>query len=43
MNNEKFFRYLCTHVGEMICNKEIADCVARILRQLFDAKYPIHS
>ena len=29
------------HVGEMICNKLIADRVARILRQLFDAKYPI--
>ena len=29
------------HIGEMVCNKEIADCVARILRQLFDAKYPI--
>ena len=29
------------HVGEMVCNKQIADCVARILRQLFDAKYPI--
>ena len=29
------------HIGEMICNKEIADRVARILRQLFDAKYPI--
>jgi len=29
------------HVGEMICNKQIADCVVRILRQLYDAKYPI--
>ena len=29
------------HIGEMVCNKEISDCVARILRQLFDAKYPI--
>ncbi|MBQ4392127.1 MAG: M15 family metallopeptidase [Prevotella sp.] len=29
------------HVGEMICNAQIADRVARILRQLFDAKYPI--
>ncbi|MBR3472993.1 MAG: M15 family metallopeptidase [Bacteroidaceae bacterium] len=29
------------HVGEMIVNKIIADRVARILRQLFDAKYPI--
>ena len=29
------------HIGEMVCNKQIADCVARILRQLFDAKYPI--
>jgi len=29
------------HVGEMICNKKIADRVARILRQLFEAKYPI--
>ena len=29
------------HVGEMIVNKQIADRVAGILRQLFDAKYPI--
>ena len=29
------------HVGEMIVNKEIADRVVSILRQLFDAKYPI--
>ena len=29
------------HVGEMICNKQIADCVVSILRQLYDAKYPI--
>ena len=29
------------HVGEMIVNKQIADRVATILRQLFDAKYPI--
>ena len=29
------------HVGEMICNKAIADRVAQIMRQLFDAKYPI--
>ena len=29
------------HVGEMICNVQIADRVARILRQLYDAKYPI--
>lgn len=29
------------HIGEMVCNKQIADCVARILRKLFDAKYPI--
>ena len=29
------------HIGEMICNKTIADCVAGILRKLFDAKYPI--
>ncbi len=29
------------HVGEMICNAQIADRVARILRQLYDAKYPI--
>jgi len=29
------------HVGEMIVNVKIADCVAGILRQLFDAKYPI--
>ena len=29
------------HVGEMICNAQIADRVVHILRQLFDAKYPI--
>ncbi len=29
------------HVGEMICHKQIADRVVRILRQLFDATYPI--
>ena len=29
------------HVGEMIVNAKIADRVAGILRQLFDAKYPI--
>ena len=29
------------HVGEMVCHKKIADRVARILRQLFEAKYPI--
>lgn len=29
------------HVGEMICNAKIADRVVSILRQLFDAKYPI--
>lgn len=29
------------HVGEMVCNKLIADRVMCILRQLFDARYPI--
>lgn len=29
------------HVGEMICNVRIADTVVSILRQLFDARYPI--
>ena len=29
------------HVGEMIVNAQIADRVAHIFRQLFDAKYPI--
>ena len=29
------------HVGEMVCNKQIAERVVNILRQLFDAKYPI--
>ena len=29
------------HVGEMVCNKLIADRLVRILRQLFDAHYPI--
>ena len=29
------------HVGEMIVSREIADRVVSILRQLFEAKYPI--
>ena len=29
------------HIGEMICNKLIADRVVNILRQLYDAHYPI--
>ena len=29
------------HVGEMVCNAQIADRVVSIFRQLFDAKYPI--
>ena len=29
------------HICEMIVNKQIADVVARIFRQLYDAKYPI--
>ena len=29
------------HVGEMVCNALIADRVVSILRQLFDARYPI--
>ena len=29
------------HVGEMVCNKLIADRLVHILRRLFDAKYPI--
>ena len=29
------------HVGEMVCNKQIAERVVNILHQLFDAKYPI--
>ena len=29
------------HVGEMVCNKLIADRLVTILRKLFDAKYPI--
>ena len=29
------------HIGEMIVNRQIADVVARIFRQLYDAKYPI--
>lgn len=29
------------HIGEMIVNKQIANVVARIFRQLYDAKYPI--
>ena len=30
-----------SHIGEMVVNKEIADVVVRIFRQLYDAKYPI--
>lgn len=29
------------HIGEMICNKLIADRVVKILRQLYDESYPI--
>ncbi len=29
------------HIGEMIVNKQIADVVVRIFRQLYDARYPI--
>lgn len=29
------------HIGEMVCNALIADRVAAILRQLYDARYPI--
>ena len=29
------------HIGEMICNKLIAERVANILRQLYEANYPI--
>ena len=29
------------HIGEMIVNKQIADVVVRIFRQLYDAHYPI--
>ncbi|MBR1414597.1 MAG: M15 family metallopeptidase [Prevotella sp.] len=29
------------HVGEMVCNKLIADRLVHILRQLYEAKYPI--
>ena len=29
------------HIGERVCNAQIADCVVRILRQLYDARYPI--
>ena len=31
------------YIGEMICNRRIADILVKIFRQLFDAKYPIHS
>ena len=30
-----------SHIGEMIVNKQIADVVVRIFRQLYDEKYPI--
>jgi hypothetical protein len=29
------------HIGEMVCNRLIADRVVTILRQLYDARYPI--
>ena len=29
------------HIGEMVCNKAIADRLVNIFRQLFNAKYPI--
>ena len=29
------------HIGEMVCNKVIADRLVKILRQLYDARYPI--
>ena len=29
------------HIGEMVVNKQIADVVVNIFRQLYDAKYPI--
>ena len=29
------------HIGEMICNKMIADRIVEIFRQLYEAKYPI--
>ncbi|MBO7067280.1 MAG: M15 family metallopeptidase [Bacteroidaceae bacterium] len=29
------------HVGEMVCNRLIADRLVQILRKLYDAKYPI--
>mgnify|MGYP002624633198 CR=1 FL=1 len=29
------------HTGEMVCNAQIAECVAGIFRKLFDAHYPI--
>ena len=29
------------HIGEMVCNKRIADRLVSIFRQLYDAKYPI--
>lgn len=29
------------HIGEMVCNKMIAERVAHILRELYEAKYPI--
>ena len=31
----------CSHQGEMICNKRIADKLVRIFRQLYEAHYPI--
>lgn len=31
------------HIGEMVCNKKIAPLLTSILRQLYDAHYPIQS
>ena len=31
------------HIGEMVCNKQIAQPLLRIFRKLYEAHYPIHS
>ena len=31
------------HIGEMVCNKQIAQPLLRIFSKLYEARYPIHS
>ncbi|MCR5820420.1 MAG: M15 family metallopeptidase [Bacteroidaceae bacterium] len=31
------------HIGEMVCNRQIAQSLLRVFRKLYEARYPIHS